>query len=102
MLIGVPFGNILGPLLVWQMKKHEIPSVETHGKAAVNFQLTVLLAGLAIFGIAFILSFFCIGYLLLPVGIAVWIAGMVFAIIAGIKANDGKEFHYPFCLTLIT
>lgn len=33
----IPFGNILGPLLVWQIKKNEFPSVDEHGKAALNF-----------------------------------------------------------------
>ena len=40
----VPCGNVIGPLLIWQMKKAEFPSVEIHGKAALNFQLTVLIA----------------------------------------------------------
>jgi uncharacterized Tic20 family protein len=39
--IGIPFGNILGPLIVWQIKKNEFPSVDVHGKAALNFQITV-------------------------------------------------------------
>jgi hypothetical protein len=98
----VPFGNILGPLLVWQIKKNEIPSVDAHGKAALNFQLTVLIAFVAAFAVAFVLSFFCIGYLLFPVAFAIGIAGLVFGVIAGIKANDGKEYRYPYSLTLIT
>ena len=35
--IGVPLGNILGPLLVWQIKKNEFPSVDVHGKAVAEF-----------------------------------------------------------------
>src|SRR5437879_6046718 len=42
--IGIPFGQILGPLIVWQLKKNEYPSVEIHGKAALNFQITVTIA----------------------------------------------------------
>ena len=96
-----PFGNLLGPLLVWQIKKHEIPSVEVHGKAALNFQITVSLALLAGLAIAFVLSFFCIGYLLFPVVLLIGVAGIVFSIIAGIKANDGLEYSYPFSLKLV-
>ena len=40
----VPLGNLLGPLLVWQIKKHEFPGVEAHGKVALNWQLTVFIA----------------------------------------------------------
>jgi len=99
--IGVPFGNILGPLLVWQIKKNEIPSVEAHGKAALNFQITVMIAMLAGAAVAFVLSFVCIGFLLIPVVILIGLCGLIFAIIAGIKANEGKEYKYPYSLELI-
>ena len=97
----IPFGNIIGPLLIWQIKKSEIPSVEAHGKAALNFQLTVLIAGLVGLAAAFLLWIFCIGILFVPVVIAVGICGVVFPIIAGIKANEGKEYRYPYSFNLI-
>ena len=40
----VPFGNIAGPLLVWLLKRAEIPLVDAHGKEALNFQITVSIA----------------------------------------------------------
>lgn len=97
----VPFGSILGPLIIWQVKKSEFPSVDIHGKAALNFQLTVLIAVVVLFAAAFVLSFFCIGYLLFPVVFAVGIAGIVFGVIAGLKANEGKEYQYPYSWKLI-
>ena len=97
----IPFGNVLGPLLVWQIKKNEFPSVDEHGKAALNFQLTVLIAVFASGVAAILLSFVCIGFLLIPVVIAVALCGLIFAIIAGIKANNGEAYRYPWSLTLI-
>lgn len=97
----VPFGNILGPLLIWQIKKNEFPSVEVHGKAALNFQITVLIAVVASAMVAFVLSFFCIGWLLVPIPMLIGLAGLVFAVIAGIKANDGLDYEYPYSLRLI-
>lgn len=97
----VPFGNILGPLLIWQIKKNEIPSVEKHGKAALNFQITVLIAAVVGVVVAFALSFFCVGWLLFPVVMLIGLAGLIFAVIAGIKANDGQEYEYPYSLKLI-
>jgi hypothetical protein len=93
--LGVPFGNLIGPLLVWQIKKHEIPSVEAHGKAALNFQITVTLALFASAAVAVILSFFCVGYLLFPLVGLMALAGIIFPIIAGLKANDGQAYKYP-------
>jgi uncharacterized protein len=97
----IPFGNILGPLLVWQIKKNEIPSVETHGKAALNFQITVTIVAFIGMAVATLLSFIRIGFLLFPLVILIGLAGLVFAIIAGLKANDGKDYKYPFSFQLI-
>jgi len=97
----VPFGNVLGPLLIWQIKKNEIPEVEPHGKASLNFQLTVLILTLVGGVLAFALSFVCIGVLLIPVVALLPLAGMIFAIIAGIKANNGEEYRYPYAWELV-
>jgi uncharacterized Tic20 family protein len=97
----IPFGNVLGPLLVWQIKKNEIPSVDVHGKAALNFQLTVLIAVLVGFAAALLLSFVCVGFLLFPLVILIGLAGLIFAIIAGIKANNGEDYKYPYSLNLV-
>jgi uncharacterized protein len=97
----IPFGNVLGPLIVWQIKKNEIPSVEEHGKAALNFQLTVLIALFVGIIAAVLLSFVCIGFLLIPVVIAIGLCGLIFAIIAAIKASNGEPYRYPWSLNLV-
>lgn len=95
-LIGliIPFGNVLGPLIIWQVKKAEMPFVDDQGKEALNFQITVAIAML----ICIVLTFVLIGLLLLPI---VGIAALVFTIIGGIKANEGQYYRYPFALRLI-
>jgi len=90
----LPFGNILGPLIVWQLKKNEIPSVELHGKDSLNFQITVTLAIL----ICIPLMFLLIGFVLAPL---IGIASLVFLVLAGIKANNGEPYSYPFSLKLV-
>ena len=75
--------------------------MEIHGKAALNFQLTVMIAVVAGIILAILLSFVCIGWLLFPVVMVIGVAGMVFAVIAGIKANDGLEYTYPYSLKLV-
>lgn len=89
----IPFGNIIGPLVVWQTHKEQ-PFVVDQGKEALNFQITVAIAAL----ICFVLMFIAIGLLLLPV---VGIAALVFTIIAALKANDGERYRYPFSIRLI-
>lgn len=99
--LGVPFGNIIGPLIIWQIKKNEFPSVDAHGKAALNFQITVTLAVFVGAAVAVVLSFFCVGYLLIPLVMLIGLAGMVFAIIAGIKANNGETYKYPCSIEFV-
>lgn len=97
----IPFGSILGPLLVWQIKKNEIPSVIIHGKAALNFQLTVFIAALVSMVLGFLLVAVCVGVVFFILAGAVSLAGLIFAIIAGIKANDGKDYQYPYSFNLV-
>jgi uncharacterized Tic20 family protein len=97
----VPFGHILGPLLVWQIKKNEFPSVDVHGKASLNFQITVTIAIFVGGFAAAILSFIGIGLLLFPLVMLLGLAGLILAIIAGIKANNGEDYKYPYSLELV-
>ena len=92
--IVIPLGTILGPLVVWLVKKDTMPFVDDQGKEALNFNITVALA----FVVAFILSFVLIGLLLMPL---IGLAWLVFAIIAAIKANNGEYYRYPFTLRLV-
>lgn len=95
-LVGflIPLGSVLGPLIIWQVKKNEFAFVDDQGKEALNFQITVLIAVLA----CLVLSVVIIGFLLLPV---VGIAALVLTIMGGIKANNGETYRYPFTLRLI-
>ncbi|MES2819161.1 MAG: DUF4870 domain-containing protein [Pseudomonadota bacterium] len=90
----IPFGNLLGPLILWQVKKDMDTYVDQQGKEALNFQITVALAML----VCMLLMLVVIGFLLIWV---VGIAALVLTIIAGIKANEGQDYRYPFALRLI-
>jgi len=97
----VPFGNLIAPLVIWQMKRNEFPSVEEHGKESLNFQLSVLIYFLGGSVLAAIGMVFCIGWILVPVLIALHFGALVLAVIAGIKANDGVSYRYPLNLRLV-
>jgi len=95
-LVGflIPLGNILGPLVVWLVKKDTMPFVAEQGKEALNFNITVLI-GIVI---GFILTFVLIGLLVLAV---VGIAWLVLTIMAALAANKGENYRYPFTLRLV-
>lgn len=98
----IPFGNILGPLVIWQIKKNEFPSVDVHGKAALNFQLTVLISALISLAAGFAATFFCcLGVILFFVSGGISLAGLILAVVAGAKANNGENYQYPFSFIFV-
>ena len=84
----IPFGNIIGPVIVWAIKKDTSEFIDDQGKESLNFQLTLTIAC----AVSAVLIFVAIGLLLLPV---VAIYGLVMIIIASIKANEGERYRYP-------
>lgn len=95
-LIGliIPFGSIIGPLVIWLIKKDTMPFVNDQGKEALNFNITVAIAAI----VGWILCFILIGFLVLAV---VFVAWLVLTIIGTIKANEGTTYRYPFTLRLV-
>lgn len=91
----IPFGNIIGPLVVWLIKREEMPFVDDQGKEALNFQITVMLAVIACFALFFLI----LPLLLIPV---IGIVDLVFTVIAAVKANEGEHYRYPMTLRLIS
>jgi uncharacterized protein len=87
-------GAVLGPLIVWLIKKDEMPFVNDQGKEALNFQITVFLAAI----VCAILMLVAIGFLLL---LLLSLADLVFIIIAAVKASEGVAYRYPVNLRLI-
>jgi uncharacterized Tic20 family protein len=93
--IGIPFGNLLGPLFVWLLKRSEMPMVDRHGKEALNFQITVTLAAV----VAALLCLVLIGFVLLPV---IYVGALILTIIAAVKASNGDyEYRYPMTLRFL-
>jgi len=87
-------GSLIGPLIIWQLKRDLHPYVDEQGKEALNFQITVLIAAL----VCVLLMLVAIGFVLIGVVI---VGAVVLMIIAAIKANEGAPYRYPFCLRLI-
>lgn len=88
------FTGFIGPLIIWLVKKDDDPFIDGQGKEALNFQITVLIAMI----VSGLLSFVCIGFVLMP---AVWIADLVFCIIASIKASSGQAYRYPLSIRFV-
>jgi len=87
-------GFIVGPLVMWLIKKDQMPFVDVHGKQAVNFNISMLIYAF----VGFISLFILIGFVLLP---ALAIFHLVVSIIAAVKASNGEYYSYPLSIRFI-
>ena len=90
----IPFGNIIGPLVVYLMKKGQNAFIEGEAKESLNFQITVAILAIP----CFILVFLLIG---IPLLLALGIGSLIFIILAAIKASEGTPYRYPINFRLI-
>jgi uncharacterized Tic20 family protein len=88
-------GFVLGPLIVWLIKRGESAEIDANGKESLNFQISMLIYH----AVAIILCFVLIG---IPILIALWIADIVFTIIASVKTSQGEFYRYPMTIRFIS
>jgi uncharacterized Tic20 family protein len=88
------FGHILGPLIVWLVKRADSPEIDQHGKEALNFQISMLIYNI----VAGILCLILIGFVLLAI---LHVLNVVFVIIAALRASEGQLYRYPLTIRLI-
>jgi uncharacterized protein len=88
------FGNIIGPLIIWLIKKDQSAWVDKQGKESLNFQISITIY----FIVSAILIVLLIGFLLMFV---VWVFWLVMVIIASVKVNDGLDYSYPLTIRFI-
>ncbi|HET6453444.1 MAG TPA: DUF4870 domain-containing protein [Armatimonadota bacterium] len=87
-------GNIIGPLIIWLIKKGQYPFVDDQGKESLNFQISITIYWI----VAAILSFALIG---IPLLIAVFVFDVVEIIMASVKANQGIPYRYPLSIRFV-
>ncbi|TVU52447.1 MAG: DUF4870 domain-containing protein [Arthrospira sp. PLM2.Bin9] len=90
----IPVANIVGPLVIWLLKKDEMPFVEDQAKEALNFQISILIY----LCVSIVLILFLIG---IPLLFAVLVFDLIFTIVAASKANEGIRYRYPLTLRFI-
>ncbi len=87
-------GHLLGPLIVWLIKRGDSPEIDAHGKESLNFQISMLLYTL----ISGVFCLILIGFVFIAL---LWVLNAVFVIIASIQASDGKFYRYPMTIRFI-
>ncbi|MCL5269638.1 MAG: DUF4870 domain-containing protein [bacterium] len=94
MFLGIPLGNVIAPLVVWLIKKDEWPDIDRHGRAILNFQISMSIYAV----VCIVLAFLVIG---IPLLIALGIFDLVMIIKGAIKANEGVLIKYPLSIRIL-
>ncbi len=96
-LLGIllPIALVLGPMVVWMIKRNESDFVNTQGKEAVNFQLTIVVASFILMFLSMVAKVFMLFATLLL------LTGFIFGAIAAVNIYQGKNYRYPFAVRLI-
>ncbi|WP_228852112.1 DUF4870 domain-containing protein [Aegicerativicinus sediminis] len=125
----IPLGNFIGPLVLWIANKEKSEFIDTHGKQALNFQISILLYAIILGTITiplFIFKLFggidfidfhgfndfhlnigkpspllYIGGGLGVIAVIGFILELVFIIKASFKAREGEVYHYPLTINFI-
>lgn len=93
MFLGIP--AVIGPLVVWLIKRDDDPFIDYSGKEALNFNISFLIYGV----VAGFLIILLIGLILLPIVFVVW---LVLVIVAAVKTSSGEYYRYPLTIRFLS
>jgi uncharacterized Tic20 family protein len=91
---ALPIAGLVAPVVIWQVRKVDLPQIDVHGKIVVNWIISMALYG----AVSILLVFVLIG---IPLLILLGLLGLVFPIIGGIKASNGEAWHYPLSIQFL-
>ena len=86
--------SLIGPLIVWLMKKDESAFINAQGRELLNFQISFLIYAIVCIPLCFVL----IG---IPLLIVVGIASFILTIIGLVKATAGKIYRFPVTIKML-
>ncbi|CAG9609875.1 DUF4870 domain-containing protein [Pseudoneobacillus rhizosphaerae] len=88
------FTALIGPLVIWVVKKNDSNFIDYHGREYLNFFISYCIYSI----ISFILTIVFIGFIMLAI---IGVLAFIFTIIAAIKAYEGKEYRIPFVFRIL-
>jgi hypothetical protein len=90
----IPLGNVVGPLVVWLLKKDESPLIDEAGKEALNFQISMTIYAF----VSVLMIFVLIG---IPLLLVVGLLDLIFTIVGAAKSSSGVQYRYPLTIRFL-
>lgn len=88
-------GGFVAPLIIWMIKKDEVEGMDEHGKAILNFRISMFIYALLCIPLILFFGLGILGFILLG------IFYFVFPIMNAIKATNEQEPNYPFSIRFL-
>jgi len=92
--MGIPFANIVAPLVIYLIKREEMPYASEQAREVLNFQITVMI----VLVISLLLTVVLVGFLGL---IAAAVINLIYTIVGALKAAEGVSFRYPMTVRFV-
>jgi len=93
-------GCVIGPLIVWLIKRDTMPFAGEQALEALNFNITAIIAGAAL-GVFTLITLGIGALITVPAFFVLFIGWFVLTVVAAVKANGGEHYRYPFTLRLV-
>ncbi|WP_417238880.1 DUF4870 domain-containing protein [Bizionia sp.] len=90
------FGGLIAPLIIWATQKEKVAEMDTHGKAILNFQISLIIYSIVSVPLILLLG---LGFLILGL---ICVLAFVMPIVNAIKASNGEQLYYPFSIIFIS
>jgi uncharacterized Tic20 family protein len=90
----IPLAGLVAPIVIWQMKKDELPLLDAHGRNAMNW----IISEVIYWTISFVLAFVLIGMPMLGI---LGLLSIIFPVVAAVKANNGVVWKYPMAIPFL-
>ncbi|WKD86778.1 hypothetical protein KCTC32516_02156 [Polaribacter huanghezhanensis] len=88
-------GGFIVPLILWIVKKDEVYGMDTHGKAILNFRISMFIYILICIPLILFLGLGIVGFIIIG------IFYLIFPVINAIRANNNEAPNYPFSIQFI-
>ena len=90
------FGGFIVPLILWLVNREDVHAMDQHGKAIMNFQISIFIYALICIPLIFLFGIGIIGLIL------VGVVSLVFPIVNAVRASNGQAPNYPFSIPIFS
>ena len=98
-LLAPGFGHVLGPLIVWLLKKNDVPGMDAAGKNVLNFQISWTLLGI-LSGVVAAVGACLVFPIALPIALFVLWVYLVFK--GAVRASNGLPTAFPLTIRFLS